>query len=40
MDQYIPLSRDEVAKAVEGKNPSRIPLCRAKWGGEGSTESN
>ena len=38
MKEYTPLSKDEVAKAVEGKNPSRIPLCRAKWWGEGLEE--
>jgi len=29
------LSREEVIKAVEGRYPSRVPLCRAKWYGEG-----
>ena len=38
MKKYTPLSKDEVAKAVEGRNPARIPLCRAKWWGEGLHE--
>ena len=29
------LSREEVIKAVERRGPSRIPLVRAKWWGEG-----
>lgn len=33
--KYEPLSRAEVAKAVERRNPSRIPLIMAKWWGEG-----
>lgn len=33
-----PLPRAEVIKAVERKRPSRIPLVRAKWWGEGLTE--
>ncbi len=33
-----PLSRDEVYKAVERGSPSRIPLVRAKWWGEGLHE--
>lgn len=37
-DIYEPLTRDEVIKAVERKNPSRIPLIMAKWWGEGLTE--
>jgi uroporphyrinogen decarboxylase len=32
------MSREDVIKAVERKNPSRIPLVRAKWWGEGLTE--
>ena len=35
---YPPLSREEVIKAVERKRPSRIPLVRAKWWGEGLDE--
>ncbi|MFP4105449.1 MAG: uroporphyrinogen decarboxylase family protein [Phycisphaerae bacterium] len=35
-DQSIPpLPREEVYKAIERKGPSRIPLVRAKWWGEG-----
>ncbi len=30
-----PMSRQDVIKAVERKSPSRIPLVRAKWWGEG-----
>jgi hypothetical protein len=30
-----PPDREEVIKAVERKRPSRIPLVRAKWWGEG-----
>lgn len=37
-EQIPPLSRDEVVKAVERKGPSRIPLIRAKWWGEGLAE--
>lgn len=33
--QVEPLSRDDVIRAVERKSPSRIPLVRAKWWGEG-----
>ncbi len=29
------LRREEVVKAIERKNPSRIPLIRAKWWGKG-----
>jgi uroporphyrinogen decarboxylase len=35
---WEPLSREEVIKAVERKRPSRIPLIRAKWWGEGLEE--
>lgn len=35
---YPPLPREEVIKAVERKGPSRIPLVRAKWWGEGLEE--
>jgi uroporphyrinogen decarboxylase len=40
MDSQLvaPLSRDEVVAAVEGGNPSRVPLVRAKWWGEGLVE--
>ena len=39
MDNHIsPLSRAEVIKAIERQNPSRIPLVRAKWWGEGLYE--
>ncbi len=33
--QWPHLSRDEVSKAVERRGPSRIPMIRAKWWGEG-----
>jgi hypothetical protein len=36
--QFPPLPRDEVVKAVEKRNPSRIPLVMAKWWGEGFEE--
>ena len=32
---FSPLPRAEVVKAVERRNPSRIPLVMAKWWGEG-----
>jgi len=35
---WEPLPREEVIKAVERKNPSRIPLFFAKWWGEGLGE--
>lgn len=35
---YQPLPREEVIKAVECNSPSRIPLVRAKWWGEGLEE--
>lgn len=35
---FSPLSREEVVAAVEGGNPRRIPLVRAKWWGEGLVE--
>jgi uroporphyrinogen decarboxylase len=35
---WKPLKRKEVIKAVERKNPSRIPLVMAKWWGEGLEE--
>ncbi len=38
MKEWERLSREEVIKAVEGKYPSRVPLCRAKWIGEGFVE--
>ncbi len=30
-----PLKRDDVIKAIERRSPSRIPLVRAKWWGDG-----
>ncbi len=30
-----PLTREEVVQAIERRHPSRIPLVRAKWWGEG-----
>jgi len=35
---FSPLPREEVIKAVERRKPSRIPLIRAKWWGEGLRE--
>ena len=35
---WEPLSREEVIKAVERKQPSRIPLIHAKWWGEGLSD--
>jgi uroporphyrinogen decarboxylase len=35
MKTFDPLPRAEVIKAIERKNPCRIPLIRAKWWGEG-----
>jgi uroporphyrinogen decarboxylase len=35
MHRYQPLLKDDVIKALERKKPSRIPLVRAKWWGEG-----
>lgn len=35
---WRPLSRNEVIKAVERRNPIRIPMVQAKWWGEGLTE--
>jgi hypothetical protein len=35
---WSPLPRQEVIKAVERKRPSRVPLVRAKWWGEGLYE--
>lgn len=35
MNDIEPLMRDDIIKAVERNNPSRIPLMRAKWWGEG-----
>ncbi|MBN1812783.1 MAG: hypothetical protein JXA14_13185 [Anaerolineae bacterium] len=37
-DEWLPLSRDEVIKALERKGPARIPLVNAKWWGEGLEE--
>lgn len=36
--QFPPLAREEVIKAVERRNPSRIPLIMAHWWGEGLGE--
>lgn len=38
MNPDIPLPRSEVVKAIERKNPRRIPLIMAKWWGEGFAE--
>ncbi|MFO7821033.1 MAG: uroporphyrinogen decarboxylase family protein [Lentisphaeria bacterium] len=39
MDNYRPLNREEVRRAVERQGGvSRLPLCRAKWWGEGLTD--
>lgn len=35
---YAPLPREEVVKAVERRNPSRVPLAFARWWGEGLVE--
>jgi uroporphyrinogen decarboxylase len=35
---WQPLPREEVIKAVERKNPVRVPLVRTKWWGEGLEE--
>jgi uroporphyrinogen decarboxylase len=37
-ESWLPLPREEVIKAVERRNPCRIPLVRAKWWGEGLTD--
>lgn len=37
-DLFSPLSREDVKAAVEGGDPPRIPLVRAKWWGEGLEE--
>ena len=37
-EKWDPLPRAEVIKAVERKNPCRIPMVRAKWWGEGLGE--
>ncbi|TFH59967.1 MAG: hypothetical protein E4G90_10090, partial [Gemmatimonadales bacterium] len=37
-DFFTPLARKDVIAAVEGGNPPRIPLIRAKWWGEGLRE--
>ncbi len=36
--QWQPLPKEQVVRAVERKGPSRIPLVRAKWWGEGLEE--
>ena len=33
--RWEPLPREEVVAAIERRSPSRIPLVRAKWWGEG-----
>ncbi|NQT87541.1 hypothetical protein HQ560_12300, partial [bacterium] len=38
MSVIAPLPRDEVAKAIERRNPSRVPLIFTKWWGEGLGE--
>lgn len=35
---YPPLPREEVIKALERRDPVRVPLVRAKWWGEGLRE--
>ena len=37
-ERFSPLPKADVIAAVEGKNPSRVPLVRAKWWGEGLAE--
>jgi uroporphyrinogen decarboxylase len=37
-DPFAPLPRAEVIKAVERRNPRRIPLVQARWWGEGLFE--
>lgn len=37
-DLFSPLSREEVIKAVERRNPKRIPLVQTRWWGEGLVE--
>ena len=37
-DIFSPLPREEVIKAVERRNPIRVPLVRAHWWGEGLQE--
>ncbi len=39
-EKIAPLTKNEVVKAVEGNYPSRIPLVRAKWWGEGLRETH
>ncbi len=34
-NERVPLTREDVIRAVERNDPSRIPLVRAKWWGEG-----
>ena len=36
--ELTPMTREDVIRAVERKSPSRIPLVRAKWWGEGLQE--
>ncbi|MGA7307175.1 MAG: hypothetical protein WBW88_20080, partial [Rhodothermales bacterium] len=37
-DAIEPLCREEVIKAIERRNPSRIPMILAKWWGHGLPE--
>jgi uroporphyrinogen decarboxylase len=37
-DRWLPLPRSEVVRAVERKNPARVPLVMARWWGEGLWE--
>jgi uroporphyrinogen decarboxylase len=38
MNDIVPMMREDVIRAVERTGPSRIPLVRAKWWGEGLEE--
>ena len=40
LEKIRPLTRDEVTAAVEGADPPRIPLVRARWWGEGLVEQH
>jgi uroporphyrinogen decarboxylase len=37
-DRFVPLPRAEVVRAVERRNPRRVPLVMARWWGEGFEE--
>jgi uroporphyrinogen decarboxylase len=39
-DRIAPLPRDEIVATIERDGPSRIPLVRAKWWGEGFVEAH